>query len=1123
MTAFPFSRLHFPLPRAHPRRTRLPSQLHSPTPPVRTASFNPNRVSTPGIDQPTSVPTVFTSYSTCSASSDGVTCQSDPSPDIATLWRDAHHILPKLSVHSHVRAFESALNPYLQARPNNPFLWHSLLSRLATHHGYDHPLLRDVLARALSHVRVGQRGILVHFHASLHIHRGALPAALRLLTDSLSTEARTHAPLYTLLASVHARLDDPSAARAVFRAAVQAFPRHAGMWRAWARFEASQGARHQALSHCRQALDADPTNPRAWRMLLQLLRTFRAGSAHISDVLHEALASCPRDPGLRLHLARLEERRKGARAALSVLSCLENSPHPDVLRTLARLHFHLGDVLRARRLFRTAAGPPPALAADLDLSSVSASGSGSASGSASGFASMLAATSTTFTTVTNATTSTTASTHTQTQPTRRRHSRQHKSVKALHTWALMEAKVGNVDEARSLLTEARSLCQTDAGIWRAIAELESRERNFDLARKAFRNAVAINPNDPRVFFAWSRTETLAGNPTKSEELMEKADSLSEQRKRSSSNSNKNDFDSGPVPVFIDNDDSDTESEMGNQDKSPDDDDFSGSRNISLTPHLLAGALRERAMLASRDGRFEDSVRLLTRASQMEPGNEVGWRLLASQEVRRSGIERLRHVYRTGLKHVVAPSKAKLLHWWGQDERANENMAEARELFRKSTLANPYYMSAWMSWGLLEKSLGDVGEACKILESATKLAEEDVIRAPYIFLTWGRIEEMDRKNADRAASIFERGVKLAPSSGALWAAWALLECNRGNWEAARVLFQKATQADPKYGNGWHQWALMEAGRCNFKSAIELFEAGYEHDKNDASIIAAWATMEGNDLDNVARGRDLFQRAVDIDSMFVDGWLAWGNMEVAAGNINQGRDLFKRASMATGENAAALQALGKLEWEHGNRPDLAAKYFAQASKLGDTVFAALYESWALMLEGQDDAERAEALLRESMGKCGTGQEEALGILLNALGRLKLRSGARKQARELGQKSLQMWRRRWEGWIFMSDVEYDEGKKEAAVDVLKEGVQACVGTRCGKLYQRMGEILVELEQIDEMRTMMRQGISHTPSDRALWSAFAKLERQAGSAANAQSIESKSKQVFMRSSDSEKEALSA
>lgn len=952
------------------------------------------------------------------------------------------------------------------------------------------------------------------------MHRGALPAALRLLTDSLSTEACTHAPLYTLLASIHARLEDPSAARAVFRAAVQAFPRHAGMWRAWARFEASQGARQQALAHCRQALDADPTNPRAWRMLLQLLRTFHAGSAHISDVLHEALASCPRDPGLRLHLARLEERRKGLRAALDILSCLENSSHPDVLRTLGRLHFQLGDVPRARRLFRTAAGPPPALAADLDLSSVSASGSGSASGSASGFASILAATSTTFTTVTNTTTSTTASTHTQIQPTRRRHSRQHKSVKALHTWALMEAKVGNVDEARSLLTEARSMCQTDAGIWRAIAELESRERNFDLARKAFRNAVSINPNDSRVFLAWSRTETLAGNPTRSEELMEKADSLSK-RKRSTSNPNKND--KSAVPVFIDNDDSDTESETDTRDQhSDDDDDFSGSRNISLTPHLLAGALRERAMVASRDGRFEDSVRLLTRASQMEPGNEVGWRLLASQEVRRSGIERLRHVYHTGLKHVMAPSKAKLLHWWGQDERANENMGEARELFRKATLANPYYMSAWMSWGLLEKSLGDVDGACKIFELATKRAEEDVIRAPFIFLTWGRIEETDRKNPDCASSIFERGVKLAPSSGALWSAWALLECNRGNWEAARVLFQKATQADPKHGNGWHQWALMEAGRCNFKSAVELFEAGYEHDKSDASIIAAWATVEGNDLGNVARGRDLYQRAVDIDSMFVDGWLAWGNMEVAAGNINQGRDLFERGSKAAGENSAALHALGKLEWEHCGRVDLATKYFSQASKVGDSVFAPLYESWATMIEGEGDPKKAAALLREYIGKCGGGQEEALGTLLSVLGRLELKAGATQLARELAQKSLQTSRGRWEAWEFMSSVEYEEGRKEMAVEVLKEGAKACLGTRCGKLYQRMGEILLDLGQVEEMRTMLRQGISHAPNDRALWSAFAKLERQAGYEDKALSIESKAKRVFLRSSDSEKEALS-
>lgn len=1118
MTAFSFSRSSFPRSRpARPRRSRLPSRVHSVVP----KRVNSTPSTTPLFHTPHSLSSP-TSPTTSSSSAHPLSPSPDESAQVAQLWREAQHILQTLPKTTQILAFETSLQPYLQANPENPYLWHALLTRLAEYHGFNHPTIRDVLPRALFHVKPGRRGVLLHFHATLHLYRGALPSALRILQDNLDTEGIFHAPLYLLLASVHLRLNDPSAARATYRAAVRTFPRHPGIWSAWARFEASQGAREDALAHCRQALDADPSNPRAWQMLLHLLRSFRAGPAHISDVLHEALGACPRDPGLRLHLARLEERRKGSRAALSVLNCLQNSSHPDVLRTIARLHFTLADIPRARQYFRAAVGPPPSFAAtDLDLSSVSASASGSGSGSPSGSAFGSAST-----VATNPSTETRSTSQHTRYFDRRKNSRQHKSVKALHTWALMEAKVGNIDEARSLLSEARSLCQTDAGIWRAIAELEARERNYDDARKAFQNAIAINPRDPRIFLAWGRTEALAGNSSKSDELLSKADVLSTQHQRDGAKrSGRKVSGQAPISTLFDTDSpsgSEVESDRGDTDHDSDEENASMSRNISLTPHALAGALRERAMLASRDGRFDDSVQLLTRASQMEPGNEVGWRLLASEEGHRSGVEQLRNVYRTGLEHVAPPSKAKLLHWWGQDERTNGNISDARELFRKATLANPDYMSAWMSWGLLEKSDGRIDEACRIFERATERAEEDAVRAPYIFLTWGRVEEIDRRRPDVAAKIFERGVKLAPCSGTLLAAWALLECNRGNWEAARALFRKATQLDPKHGSAWHQWALMEARRCNFKSAIELFEAGHEHDKTNASLVASWAAVEGNDLQNTARGRDLFQRAMEIDSMYGAGWLAWGKMELSAENVNQARDLFERASKATGGGAASWHALGQLEWKHCGNADLAVKHFDRGVKSDGVAFAPLYAAFAALMVENGRPQKALEVLEDGIRKFVDEQGDGLVQLLNARARVELNTGAQEEALETVLKSIKVTRRQWETWELLSDIEKVRGNSDAAVSILRDGITACAGTRCGNLYRRMGELLVELGKPNDMRSVMREGILNSPCERELWTTYIELEQHMGFDEKAEHVRNRFVQVFSRSSDSEIDALS-
>lgn len=132
--------------------------------------------------------------------------------------------------------------------------------------------------------------------------------------------------------------------------------------------------------------------------------------------------------------------------------------------------------------------------------------------------------------------------------------------------------------------------------------------------------------------------------------------------------------------------------------------------LSLTPHFLSADLRKRAVLASCDGHLKDAGKLFTCSSRIEPANEVRWRSLASQYTRSQGIDLLREVYRMDPKHVPPSSKAKLLNSWRMHKLGNGSMKEASLLFRNDTVETPDYMSARMSWGLLEKSEDMMDEA-----------------------------------------------------------------------------------------------------------------------------------------------------------------------------------------------------------------------------------------------------------------------------------------------------------------------------------------------------------------------------------------------------------------------------
>lgn len=95
----------------------------------------------------------------------------------------------------------------------------------------------------------------------------------------------------------------------------------------------------------------------------------------------------------------------------------------------------------------------------------------------------------------------------------------------------MEFKVCNFYEAASLLSEARSLFQTDAAIFLAIAKIQAPEHNFEENTKYFRIPSLLTRKTHDSSIPGVAQNKLKRNVIKTEALIKRVDALSPNRRQ----------------------------------------------------------------------------------------------------------------------------------------------------------------------------------------------------------------------------------------------------------------------------------------------------------------------------------------------------------------------------------------------------------------------------------------------------------------------------------------------------------------------------------------------------------------------------------------------------------------
>ena len=161
--------------------------------------------------------------------------------------------------------------------------------------------------------------------------------------------------------------------------------------------------------------------------------------------------------------------------------------------------------------------------------------------------------------------------------------------------------------------------------------------------------------------------------------------------------------------------------------------------------------------------------------------------------------------------------------------AREDIAKARELFKKSVELDPNYSYAWsyLGWtywidGIYYSSFYD---RKKSIESATEMAEkalsiDDKSSDAHALLSGVYLAQ---KKYDEAVAAGEKTINLDPNSSENHAIVAITMQNAGKFEEAIALVKQAMRLDPYYPN----WYLSRLGMCyqmmgRYEESAEAFE-------------------------------------------------------------------------------------------------------------------------------------------------------------------------------------------------------------------------------------------------------------------------------------------------------------
>jgi tetratricopeptide (TPR) repeat protein len=241
------------------------------------------------------------------------------------------------------------------------------------------------------------------------------------------------------------------------------------------------------------------------------------------------------------------------------------------------------------------------------------------------------------------------------------------------------------------------------------------------------------------------------------------------------------------------------------------------------------AKRQLGQLLAEKGNSADALRLLQRASQLNPGSADVHHLLGDVEEKRDNpLQAVREYQRAA---ELDPNETNLFDW-GAELLAHRALEPAAEVFAKGNRLFPKSSRMLVALGVAWYARGSYDQAAKCLVSASDLDPLDP--TPYLFI--GRMQSVEIAPLESSVETLARFAQLQPQNALAnyyyaVSLWKQTEAGKSaenggeksNDRSARIesLLLKAVRIDPKLSAAYLQLGILYSERGDIPRAISAY--------------------------------------------------------------------------------------------------------------------------------------------------------------------------------------------------------------------------------------------------------------------------------------------------------------
>jgi tetratricopeptide (TPR) repeat protein len=267
-----------------------------------------------------------------------------------------------------------------------------------------------------------------------------------------------------------------------------------------------------------------------------------------------------------------------------------------------------------------------------------------------------------------------------------------------------------------------------------------------------------------------------------------------------------------------------------------------------------GALILLASQLETMGRSAEAEEAFRKLTVLNPRQAIGWHVLATAAYLREDFSAAAENYRRGLE--VAPEDANLNYGLASSLYALGDYTGAETAYRRTRELLPEDAASWAGWG---DSLAKLGRLAPAIEAYEKVTELDPDESLYWVSLGMLYEGVDR--VEDALGAYNRAAALAPEDPLLHASRGAVLQTLGRYNDAADAYRAATSLTPDQASYWESLALNLSAANRQDEALRAADETLA--RNPASFVAYMVRGGALELQGRAEdARSAYERAVEF---------------------------------------------------------------------------------------------------------------------------------------------------------------------------------------------------------------------------------------------------------------------